>query len=203
MRRVAPLLLALVLAGCVGPSAPRYAEEPLAPTPSPASSPAATPAASPYAGEESRVIKALAPEEVDGYRRGAGLGYAKPAELNSYPGPLHALEMADALGLSEEQRAAIEQARADMLAEAVPLGERFLAVEAALEEAFRAGDLDRERLAALLDESARIEARLRFVHLEAHLDTRDLLTRHQVMLYDEARGYASDAGGHDGHGHAG
>src|SRR5687768_9587041 len=93
----------VVLAGCVRPAIPAYDEQP-------AHAPSAVPVptASPYAGEEARDIKALSPEEIEGYQKGAGLGYAKPAELNSYPGPLHALEMAERLGLSEEQRDAFE-----------------------------------------------------------------------------------------------
>ena len=44
-------------------------------------------AQSPYAGQESREIKSLSPAEVDGYLAGAGMGFAKAAELNGYPGP--------------------------------------------------------------------------------------------------------------------
>ena len=35
---------------------------------------------------------------------GAGMGYAKAAELNSYPGPMHVLELADRLGLTPDQQ---------------------------------------------------------------------------------------------------
>ena len=40
-----------------------------------------SPAPSPYAGEESREIKALAPDFIKGLKEGAGLGFAKSAEL--------------------------------------------------------------------------------------------------------------------------
>src|SRR5438876_506210 len=61
-------------------------------------------AARPYAGQQSREIKALSPEEIGQYLSGAGMGYAKPAELNGYPGPMHVLENADGLALTPEQR---------------------------------------------------------------------------------------------------
>ena len=182
--RAALLVLALVLAGCAAPD-DRHA----------------THDASPYAGQESRDIKALSPEDVAGYESGAGLGYAKSAELNHYPGPLHALQLADDLGLSEEQRRDIQRVREDMLAEAVPLGKQYLDAEAALERAFREGDLTAEELRALVERAADVEAQLRFVHLDAHITTRALMTPEQVMKYDMLRGYAEHGAG-GGHGHA-
>ncbi|MCL4744462.1 MAG: hypothetical protein KJZ83_03505, partial [Burkholderiaceae bacterium] len=56
-----------------------------------------------YVGEETRGIKALAPAEVDGLLGGKGLGFARSAELNGYPGPAHVLELSDELALSAEQ----------------------------------------------------------------------------------------------------
>lgn len=43
-------------------------------------------------------LQALTPEEVEQYRAGAGMGYAKAAELNHFPGPMHVLELAGPLG---------------------------------------------------------------------------------------------------------
>jgi hypothetical protein len=58
---------------------------------------------SPYAGEEARAIKALSDQEIEAYLSGQGMGYAKAAELNSYPGPKHVLELARELGLTPAQ----------------------------------------------------------------------------------------------------
>ena len=76
---------------------------------------------SPYAGQEGRPIKALSAEEVQSYLTGQGMGLAKAAELNSYPGPKHVLELAGQLQLTGEQLSRAEKARADMLAEATRL----------------------------------------------------------------------------------
>ena len=43
-------------------------------------------------------VNALSPDEVQQYLAGAGMGYAKAAELNHFPGPMHVLELADKLG---------------------------------------------------------------------------------------------------------
>jgi len=50
---------------------------------------------SPYAGQENRTIKALSQGEIKNFLSGAGMGFAKAAELNHYPGPKHVLELAD------------------------------------------------------------------------------------------------------------
>src|SRR3712207_1080028 len=63
-----------------------------------------TPVAGSYAGFEQRQIKALSDQQVADLRAGRGMGLALPAELNGYPGPVHVLEHADAMGLSITQR---------------------------------------------------------------------------------------------------
>lgn len=194
MRSAALILVALALAGCATPAMEH-------PPTSPSASPSTSPSASPYAGEETREIKALSVADIDGYRAGAGLGYAKSAELNHYPGPLHALQLAAELGLTDAQRADIQRVREDMLGEAIPLGEAYLAAEADIEEAFRSGDVDAETLRGLLERAADVEAQLRFVHLDAHLTTRALMTREQIMEYDALRGYADATAAAD-HAHA-
>src|ERR1700731_1837605 len=77
---------------------------------------------SPYAGQERRPIKALSETEMRDLAEGRGMGLAKAAELNSYPGPMHVLELADRLGLSEAQRAASEALIPPMRQKAVALG---------------------------------------------------------------------------------
>ena len=59
---------------------------------------------SPYAGQQSREIKALSGAEQSDLLAGKGMGLAKAAELNGYPGPAHVLELAGELELSAEQR---------------------------------------------------------------------------------------------------
>ena len=147
---------------------------------------------SPYAGQQDRAIKALAPEEAEGLAAGAGLGYAKAAELNGWPGPLHVLELRDELGLEPDQVVAVERVYRSMHAEAVELGEAILREEAELQalllEPTPPADRVRERTVAI----AELEGRLRAVHLVAHLRTRPLLTQAQVERYITLRGYREE-----------
>ena len=162
--------------------------------------PAMAETAQPYAGQEAREIASLSPERIAGLRAAAGLGYAKSAELNGWPGPLHVLELAGALDLNDATIAAVKAIRADMAAEATALGEELIAAEAALDALFASGDPDADAVLAAAESSAAIEARLRAAHLKAHLRTTPLLTRHQRMIYARERGYGGGHGHGGGHG---
>ena len=80
---------------------------------------------SPYVGQESREIKALSAQEVSDYLSGRGMGLAKAAELNGYPGLAHVLEFATELELTSEQKSKTEVLFKKMQAQAIPLGEQL------------------------------------------------------------------------------
>ena len=149
---------------------------------------------SPYAHAGSEEIKTLSQQEVDDLRNGAGMGLARPAELNQYPGPRHVLELADSLALSAAQRQAVEATFADMQERAKALGMQVLEAEKALDAAFAAGGVTEEALSVAVAGIARLQGDLRNVHLRAHLATRDALTQHQIHEYDRLRGYLSGSG---------
>jgi Spy/CpxP family protein refolding chaperone len=163
--------------------------------------PASRGAGSPYKGQEARPIKALSEKEVHDLLAGNGMGLAKAAELNRYPGPLHVLELASPLGLTEAQRAETQRLMDAMKGEAVPLGRRIVERERALDALFASGRIDEPALAAALAEIGELAGALRLVHLKAHLKMREILSSHQVALYTRLRGYESHggAGGHRGH----
>jgi hypothetical protein len=153
---------------------------------------------SPYAHRGSSEIKTLSQEEVDDLLLGRGMGLARPAELNGYPGPRHVLDLADSLDLTAEQRGIVGQIFGDMNARAIELGGEVLAAERDLDAAFASGGVTEDALAPIVDRIADLRAELRAVHLRAHLATREVLTTHQRHEYHRLRGYAA---GHDA-GHA-
>ena len=53
--------------------------------------------ATPYAGQQARTIKSLSKEDIAALLNGKGMGMAKAAELNGYPGPVHLLELVQQL----------------------------------------------------------------------------------------------------------
>ncbi len=145
-----------------------------------------------YVGEETRLIKSLSGQDLEEIARGGGWGLARAAELNGVPGPTHLLELADDIGLTEQQRSDIEAIRAQMQADAITAGERFVAAEQALDTAFQQGAPDAEALERLVAQAGQARAALRLVHLNAHLLTLPLLTDAQVSQYSVLRGYSDD-----------
>ena len=142
----------------------------------------------PYAGQEKRAVKALSEVEVADLLAGRGMGLAKAAELNGYPGPAHLLENAKALKLTPAQRAAIEAIRARMAEAAAALGREILARERALDTAFAEARIDAAQLSAMAGEIAALMGRLRAVHLAAHIEARPLLSPQQIADYNKLRG---------------
>src|SRR5262249_12696973 len=131
---------------------------------------------SPYAGQEQRTIKALSDEEIRDLLEARGMGLAKAAELNSYPGPLHVLQLANELGLSDAQRKATDTLYANMRQRALSIGRQIIEAERALDRAFANGAIEPATLRSQVTAIATLQGKLRAVHLEAHLAQRSLLT---------------------------
>ncbi len=143
-----------------------------------------------YANQEPSGVSSLSRQELDDLLAGAGMGFARPAELNHYPGPKHVLELAAELELTAEQRTAVEAVRGAMLASARELGEKIVELERHLDRRFAHRHIDEASLRAATAEIAELYGQLRFAHLRAHLETRELLTDSQIADYDRLRGYS-------------
>jgi Spy/CpxP family protein refolding chaperone len=135
----------------------------------------------------------LTAEEVRQLLDGDGMGLARAAELNGYPGPKHALERAAPLGLTDDQRAKITAIRERMLSVARRLGAAIVDQERALDEAFRSRSINSDDLAGRVQHIGSLKAELRAAHLTAHLESVTVLTVDQVRKYYEL-------GAHGGHG---
>lgn len=153
---------------------------------------------SPYAGQESRSIKALDSTEIRSLLNGEGMGYARAAELNRYPGPRHVLDLGDELGLTAVQRSAVEKIFATMQHAARGVGREVVAGEAALDSLFASGKASPASVDSAAGTIARLEGVLRATHLKAHIEVTRLLTPEQIAAYETARGYHA-AAGHGGH----
>src|SRR5690625_3255574 len=149
--------------------------------------------AQPYAGQETRRIKALSEAEIKGYLNGEGMGFARVAELNHYPGPRHVLDLAESLELTADQRRRTQALFEVMRVEAVRLGKDLVDKEAALERFFAEERTDEEELSELLGQIGAVRAALRGVHLRAHVAMRAVLSAEQITRYDELRGYSGEA----------
>ena len=108
------------------------------------------------------------------------------------PGPSHVLELKDKLSLSAAQVTQIQKLFDDMKKAAIPVGERLIAAEEAIEKAFASGRVDEPSLRRLLVAAEAARTELRFIHLSQHYKTTPILTRDQVKAYNVLRGYADD-----------
>jgi len=143
----------------------------------------------PYAGLETRPVKALSEQQIADLRAGRGMSMALPAELNGYPGPVHVIELADKLALSEGQRSQIQRMYDDMKREAVALGERLIDEEKELDRQFAGHTVTAAKLTEATAAIAKTQGLLRATHLRFHLLTFEILTPEQRRHYAELRGY--------------
>ena len=146
--------------------------------------------AQPYAGLQARPLKALSDEQIADLKAGRGMALALAAELNGYPGPSHVLELQQELALDEAQRTRVQNLFAAMKAETVPLGERLIAAEIALDRQFAAHTITPASLTAATESIGALQAKLRAAHLKYHLAMMGVLAPEQINRYNELRGYA-------------
>ena len=148
-----------------------------------------------YAGEEKRKIKSLSEQDIDTLQKGTGGvfgGLATLAELNGYPGPRHVLDLETDLQLSEQQKNQINSIYEDMNTNAKRIGINLIDIEEKLDTLFVNKSITNSTLYELVQKSASIYGKLRYVHLNAHLETSQILSPEQIELYNELRGYSSD-----------
>lgn len=153
--------------------------------------------ANPYSGQESREIKALAAEEIESYLAGKGMGLAKAAELNGYPGPSHVLALAGELGLSPEQKQRTEALFKTMEARAKEIGRTLVDEERKLDQLFASESITSETLTLSLNRIGELQALVRQAHLDSHLAQAEILTPVQVAAYMKLRGYAGAKPNHE------
>ncbi|MGH1350532.1 MAG: hypothetical protein ACRBBN_06965 [Methyloligellaceae bacterium] len=148
-----------------------------------------------YAGQEAREIKSLSAKDIAILKRGGGWGFARAAELNGMPGPVHVLELKQKLGLGNTQISKITEIYEDMRVNAVEQGKVFIALERELEVLFRNNTVTEERLEQALNKIAQVRAALRYIHLAAHLKVAGILRPEQVRHYNILRGYTGKKSG--------
>ena len=156
----------------------------------------------PYTGLQTRSIKSLSDQQIADLNAGRGMGLALAAELNGYPGPIHAIELAEQLHLSSDQVSKLKSLFEAMKAETIPLGATLILQERNLNDDFANHTVTIASLDGATQRIGATQAALRAAHLKYHLSTAAVLTPEQVAQYNELRGYKGDRGPtHDRHRH--
>jgi Spy/CpxP family protein refolding chaperone len=144
-----------------------------------------------YAGQQSREIKALSAEDVQGYLSGKGMGLAKAAELNGYPGPAHVLSVSNELALTPKQEQQTKALFIQMEADSSSIGKQVVEEERTLDALFASKNVTPQLLANAMARIGRLQGQFRNAHLEAHIAQAAILTPEQVAKYKDLRGYGS------------
>lgn len=142
-----------------------------------------------YQGQETRAIKSLSDADIAAYTNGDGMGFAKIAELNGFPGPKHILENESSMNLSAEQKTEVQKSYDKMKQKAVELGKQIVEREKELNELFQQNKIDETTLQEKTQSIAKLQGELRGVHLQAHLEMKKILSPQQVENYKRLRGY--------------
>ncbi|MBI1846905.1 MAG: hypothetical protein HY294_10320 [Candidatus Rokubacteria bacterium] len=143
------------------------------------------------------MLRGLSASEIAELRAGTGMGLARAAELNGYPGPRHVLDAVEAgqLQASAEQVQHVRQIFDGMKRDALRVAARIIEEEEHLEAAFRSATITEPVLRSRMAQLATLHGELRAIHLRAHLAARALLSDAQVARYDELRGYTMGQAG--------
>lgn len=139
------------------------------------------------AGHQGRGHEAMQAREFRNLQQGRGMRMGRVADVNGYPGPMHVLEHAEALELSQGQLERSQEIRNRVKTRAPELGGQIVDAEKRLEAMFADGTVNPARMDSLLLEIAELRAHLRSLHLTAHLDQAAVLTEEQITKYKELR----------------
>ena len=134
-------------------------------------------------------VASLTDEEVRALRHGEGMGLARAAELNHFPGPRHLLDLASELDLSDVQISRIRTIHDRMKSRAVAKGEDIITAESHLADLFASGEPSTREMTRVTGHLGAMRGQLQAIHLLAHIEAAGELSDGQIREYDRLRGY--------------
>ena len=144
---------------------------------------------SPYAHARSAEVSSLTPDEVRELQNGEGMGLARAAELNRFPGPRHLLDLRLELDLDHAQIERIEAIHKKMRTRAIAKGKDILKAEFHLANLFASGQPAAAEVKRITEHLGIMRGQLRAIHLIAHIESTRELRSGQIEGYDRLRGY--------------
>ncbi len=130
----------------------------------------------------------VVPPDREALLKGLGSDLATIADVNNYPGPKHVITLKTELGLTRDQLKKTEALDKVVSSSAVAKGAEIVQAEEELNQLFEAGTVSEKALRTKLEQIGKLRSDLRFIHLQAHLRMRQILTPDQIKQYGEIRG---------------
>jgi Spy/CpxP family protein refolding chaperone len=130
------------------------------------------------------------PADREALLNGEGMGLAAYAELNGYPGPKHVIDLKDQLGLTQDQLKKTEAVMKGVQISAKATGEEIVREEENLHKLFETGKVNERLLRSALDRIGKLRGELRFLHMQAHVKMKGILSPNQIQRYNELRAHA-------------
>ena len=144
---------------------------------------------SPHAHARSAEVSGLTADDVRALQNGEGMGLARAADLNHFPGPKHLLDLGAELNLNPGQIKRIRAIHGRMKAQAIAKGEDILEAEAHLAGLFASGRPSAAQVKRITEQIGIMRGQLRAIHLIAHIDSTRELTAAQIEGYDRLRAH--------------
>lgn len=136
-------------------------------------------------------IKSLTAQEYNDIRTGAEMGMGRVAELNGYPSPHEVNKLDEKLALTPNQREQLKIVIDWWKFKTGEMGRFILAEEAKLNTLFSSGKATDGAVIYYTNKIGLYLGELRNAHLQAHLKTRNILTREQIKKYNQFKGYSN------------
>ena len=131
--------------------------------------------------------KPVLPPDREDLLKGTGVGLTAIADMNNYPGPRHVLDLKSELSLTRDQVKKTEALEKVVSSSAVAKGGEIVQAEEELNQLFEAGTVSEKVMRSKLEQIGKLRADLRFIHLQAHLRMRQILTPEQIKQFTELK----------------
>jgi len=137
--------------------------------------------------EEDAAPRECVEQERQALQEGRGFGRAAVADDNGFPGPRHILDWKKQLDLKPAQEKRVETLAERTRSKAIAKGQELQAREQELSRLLSTSKPNPQAVQKLLGQIGAAEADLRWIHIGAHIEARDILTPQQLARYNELR----------------
>lgn len=131
--------------------------------------------------------QAVIPADREGLLKGQEMDLAAIAEMYSLPSPRQVIALKAELGLTRDQLKRAEAAEKVVASAATAKGEEIVQAEEELAAMFELGTANEKLVRTKVDQIGKARAELRFMHLQAYLRIKQILTPDQLKQYAELK----------------